>query len=203
MTALLLKDFYLMKRNIKGMLLMVLLFSFIGWRDNTHQMMIAVIPIITLLGISLFNYDQNAHFDSFAMTLPITKNSYVLEKIIFGFLLAGIGALFSALMLVTKSLIASISFHFILSGVLLGFLISLMVYLIALPIFFKYPIEIARTYFIGFTLLISFGGAFLIEKLSLPTITISTIFIFSFILCGILLIGSYLLSLNIFKRKFE
>lgn len=203
MSALLLKDFYLIKRNIKGMLLIVLLFSFIGWQDHTNQMMISVIPIFTLLGISLFSYDQSSHFDSFAMTFPITKNSYVLEKIIFGFLLATVGSLASSLLLFLKSMTTFIPIQFIFQGVLLGFLASLIIYFIALPIFFKFPIEVARTYFIGFTLMISFGGTFLIDKLHLPAISMSSIFIFLIIFCLLSLLISYTLSLTIYKRKFH
>ena len=88
MKALLLKDFYLIKRSLKGILLMVLMFLVLGWHDKNGQMLFAIIPVTTLSFISLFSYDQMSHFENFAMTFPIKKTTYVLEKYICGTFMA-------------------------------------------------------------------------------------------------------------------
>lgn len=203
MTGLLLKDFYLMKHNLKAMVLFTFIFGITGWQDKSSQMMIALVPVFTMLSFSLFNYDENSHFDSFAMTLPIKKISYVLEKMIFGILLALAGALVSACLLLIKSNFTFIPLVFIFKGILLGFVISLLFLSLSTPIFFKFKIEVARTYFIIFTMTLSFGGAFLADKLTLPVINFDTLLLILILLSLPALILSTGISLRIFKKRFE
>lgn len=203
MTGLLLKDFYLMKHNIKGMVLFTFFFGIVGWQDQSSQMMFAFIPVFTMLSISLFGYDENAHFDSFAMTLPIKKISFILEKIVFGILLALTGTLISIALLLIKSYFVFVPQEFIFKGILLAFFISLIALSISMPIFFKFKVEAARIYFIIFAMAFSFGSAFLVDKLALPAISFNTILLGLVILSIPSLVISVSVSLRIFKKKFE
>lgn len=185
------------------MALIIILFAFIGWQDKTSQMMIAIIPIFTLLTISLFNYDQSAHFETYAMTLPISPATYVLEKFIFGIALSFIATCIAVGLLFTKGLILPLESEFIWQAPLLGMLISLVLLTLSLPLFFKLPVEIARTYFIAFILILSFGGSFVASKITLPQISFSQLILVLVLIILGLMSASYFISLTILKNKFN
>lgn len=203
MKALLLKDFYLIKRSLKGILLMVLMFLVLGWHDKNGQMLFAIIPVTTLSFISLFSYDQMSHFENFAMTFPIKKTTYVLEKYICGTFMAIGSSLITLFICLIKSTVGSLSLSFAVQGIALSFMCSIIIFSISLPLFFKFTVENARIYFIVAMLFFTFGGTFLANQIGIPAISFVTLLIALSITALLLIFISYFISFHFFSKKFN
>lgn len=205
MKGLLLKDAYLLKRNLKGVFLMLILFGFIGWQDPSSQMIISITPIMAMMIMNSFSYDQASHFETYAMTVPIKEKTYVLEKYVLGFLLGVSGSLFSGIILGLKGVVkGGIPLSFMIQGPVLGLFMSVIILGLSLPLFFKFPTSVARTYFLVIVVLISFLGMAFSSKISLSVNWTTGTLILISTLIAILVFGiSYVCSLRFFKDKFK
>ncbi len=88
MKGLLLKDFYVMKRELRAFLFIIVVFtaiSFVG--ENNSFFMFYGIVMLPIVNISLISYDERSHWDSFLETTPISRSTAVSEKYLLNLLL--------------------------------------------------------------------------------------------------------------------
>lgn len=88
MKGLLLKDFYVMKRELRAFLFIIVFFtafSFVG--ENNSFFMFYGLIMLPLVNISLISYDERSHWDSFLETTPISRSTAVTEKYLLNLLL--------------------------------------------------------------------------------------------------------------------
>lgn len=88
MKGLLLKDFYVMKRELRAFLFIIVFFtafSFVG--ENNSFFMFYGLIMLPIVNISLISYDERSHWDSFLQTTPVSRSTAVTEKYLLNLLL--------------------------------------------------------------------------------------------------------------------
>lgn len=97
MKALILKDLYNIGHNSKQMLILLLFFTFVyipSFGFITYAFM--VMFLCTAMIMTTFHFDKTANWEKYALTLPISKRSYIQSKFITAAIFCLIGALFSS-----------------------------------------------------------------------------------------------------------
>ena len=88
MKGLLLKDLYVMKRELRAFFFIIVLFtafSFVG--ENNSFFMFYGLIMLPIVNISLISYDERSHWDSFLETTPVSRSTAVTEKYLLTLLL--------------------------------------------------------------------------------------------------------------------
>ena len=88
MKGLLLKDFYVMKKELRAFLFIIVFFtafSFVG--ENNSFFIFYGLVMLPIVNISLISYDERSHWDSFLETTPVSRSTAVTEKYLLTLLL--------------------------------------------------------------------------------------------------------------------
>lgn len=213
MKGLLVKDLIILKRSLKTMAAVTVIFIIAGWADKSNGMLISLAFIFSMMTMSSFSYDQFSNWETYALTAPISLRQYVTSKYLLSGLLSLVGMLLVLVTLVVKLFINQLfdaQLIFLFGGVaLLG---SFLLSILTLPLLFKFSIEKARLAVMSlvaiFFLLISTVG-YLFEKSQVTILNqffsfsvnhlILILFVTTLGLCAI----SYPLSYRFFKQKFN
>ncbi len=85
MKALLYKDFLVLKKNLRMVLLLDLLFVLVGFFGNVNSFFL-IFPMVMLAALvpSLIAYDERTHFDRFCDMMPVSRRLQVSEKYLLG-----------------------------------------------------------------------------------------------------------------------
>lgn len=147
MWGLIKKDLYVLKGYIGTLLLFLLCFSALA--IQTPSMLFIGLMVLPYMAMTVtFSYDQNANFNSYALTLPITRREIVKEK--YMLLIGALLLMFLLTVLLTGTVtyfqtgnvhimkIASIPFG--------TFLTMLSISLFQYPIIYKIGLEKGRIY---------------------------------------------------------
>ena len=138
MKALILKDTYVIWRQMKYFLVMILLFSALpsGFNNAFAVIYAAMMPYTALA------YDERSKWDQMAAMMPYSARDVVLGKYVFGWLCIGGAAVLSALLQAVLSLAVNRTF---LPGVMaLSVLGALCILAITLPLMFRFGVEKGR-----------------------------------------------------------
>lgn len=212
MKGLLLKDLLNLKKTIKTMLIIGIVYSIFF---STVQPM-AFTGILTLLfsmqSLSSFSYDEYAKWDSYALTFPISRKDLVLSKYILFLTFPIIGSVLSIILSIIIGLFNQTLIIEEIFASAMGFLFSMeILFLIILPLIFKFGIErgrimITMVTFSIFRILIL--GMKLIEALNPPFFSLEQIYALTPIIPWIALVivaliayASYQLSIRIVEKK--
>lgn len=199
MKGLLLKDFYVMGREVKFFLLMILAFALIP------QMYTRVFAILysAMLPITAMAYDEQAKWNHLAAMMPYRKRDLVQSKYIIGIVLSSIAGVLS---LASEVVIGAVKGEMATSSTLLFYLMLLgaayLLLSINLPLVCKLGTEKGRMAYllvtVGLAVIIAIGGS-IIEDVN---------WLFSWILpAGVFAIGiiaipiSIQVATGIYQRK--
>lgn len=82
MKGLLLKDFYVAKKNLRTFLIMILAFSLgsLAAKDSGNFFLCYGIVLMPGITMSLISYDERYHWDVYAGTMPLSRQQMVTEK---------------------------------------------------------------------------------------------------------------------------
>lgn len=214
MKGLFLKDFALMKNQLRSIwIVMVVAVFMMIMNDDASFPVVYSITLAGMLGIGSISYDSFDNGNAFLFSLPITRKQYTLEKYLFVLACAAAGTILAFLFVAADSirkgdgLLAFDEIFFVLECVM-GVLIF-MAFL--LPIELKFGPEKGRVAMIAIFAVIM-AGVFLLKELAgnidftpllekLSQATQSMIFGVSGILCVIALLISYFLSYKIMEKK--
>ena len=138
MRALILKDTYVIWRQMKYFLVFVLLFSCV---PNSFNNAFAVV-YTAMLPYTALAYDERSKWDQLAAMMPYSTRDLVLEKYVFGWLCIGSAAVLSGLIGGVLAVILHRSF----SGafLLLSVCTALCVLDLTLPLMFRFGVEKGR-----------------------------------------------------------
>lgn len=169
MTGLLKKDFFLLKSNLKTYIIAVLFYVILGIvSDNATMMASLLTTLFAMQAITTLSWDDNAKWEPYALTMPVSRHLLVLAKYIFSFLLIMTGVVLSIISSLVSCLITNAGYSpadFILPLVFACIYSVFMA--ILLPVIFKLGVEKARTvmyiiFIIPFLLIV--GGAALFDR---------------------------------------
>ena len=139
MKALILKDTYVIWRQMKYFLVMILLFSALpsGFNNAFAVVYAAMMPYTALA------YDERSKWDQMAAMMPYSARDVVLGKYVFGWLCIGGAAVLSGLLQAALSLVIGRAF---LPGVMaLSVLGALCILALSLPLMFRLGVERGRS----------------------------------------------------------
>lgn len=216
MKGLLIKDFKLLK-NQKTLFAVICFISFILLLTGTEPSFIIsyVTFVVAMFALSSVSYDEDNNGYAFLFSLPITRRQYVSAKYLFG-LLVGAGAWILSTVLITvytwvKYPGKNMEEWFF--TVMLYLAILLLFLFVIFPVELKFGAEkgkVAMFCVVGGI----FAGGFLLskvihyigidmERLWSGLVKMNTYLLFGmiFLVCGIVGVISYTISLGIMKRK--
>ncbi|MEG1367053.1 MAG: ABC-2 transporter permease [Oscillospiraceae bacterium] len=212
MTALVLKDFYTMKKYlIKQLGIFIIIYLFISYNMKNGSFFSAMLQmIISTSLISSFSYDEYAHWDSYALSLPISRSEIVGAKYLLFLFGTIIGTGLSAIGGIALNLLLDGNIIEIFASIAACVIIFTIITSITLPLFFKYGTERGRM-LMTLSLLVPFFGVFLLSglvkegKLSFlapPSEAQIILIIIALILVTVLFFWiSYLISVKIYEKK--
>ena len=213
MKGLLIKDFLNLKKNFKIFGILTLIYGFMAFTSGDSSFFSTIFTMLfAIMTLSLYSYDDMAKWDSYALTMPISKDMIVQGKYLMMLLLTFIGATFSILITIIicltspgKSLLPAFQSCGIVSAIVIIF------YSLTIPIITKLGVEKARIILFA-AYLIPFAIVMLLKK-AVKNFTISDDIMeflqfiqeYSYIIIPIvilLILGvSYLISIRIYRKK--
>ena len=138
MTAIILKDTYVIWRQMKYFLILILIFSALpsGFNNAFAVIYTSMLPYTALA------YDERSKWDQLAAMMPYSTRDAVLSKYVFGWLCIGGAAVLSGLLQMALSLVVDRVF---LPGVMvLSVLGAVCILAISLPLMFRMGVEKGR-----------------------------------------------------------
>ncbi len=217
MKGLLLKDFYMIWKQAKIMLILVIAYIIIGViSDNSFWTVFAVI-FMAMLPITALGLDERSNWTNYAAMLPFSRQDIVISKYVFG--LAGVG-----LTVILYTVLTTVTSIVKREGVQIDPVLRMIIPLLSisfifigtnLPIMFKVGVEKGRLWYMLSLMVIMGGSTFVISLLN-GEIGLSTVLGFLQIdtqmdqltqstvilaLCTILLLGSMKLAINAFEKR--
>lgn len=211
MLGLIKKDLYLVKGNIKRILVMLVIFGLMSFQGSIDISFI--VPFMcTMIFITTFSYDEYNKWDAYAITLPNGKKNVVKSKYFTSILLIIISVILTLCLSIVLGLLKSgINIDNLISsnlGVTFGLVL---LNSIMFPMIFKYGVEKSRIVLFVivalFTAMISIVIAFLKDILTDSLVNNIVIFFnnYGFIILPLIMIIflylSYILSVKIYNKK--
>lgn len=210
------KDFLYFRRNTRLFISMVGLYLVFGLTMNNAGAMSGMISMLGLIFVlNSFTSDEAAHWDEYALSLPVNRRDVVRARYLVGLSLMLICL---ALVMISVSILCSFNRSLVLSEELsisiLTPILLLVISAVSMPLCYKYGVEKGRMAMMALMLLLFillFGGLSLIQKS--PSVLSKASFQssgaelpLSFLLAAIgvsllLYYISYRLSVNIYSRR--
>lgn len=203
MKGLLLKDLLSLKKQGKFLGLLFVFYLVMALNSDNPYLFLSIVSIMmVMLTMTSMAYDERSHWERYALTMPLARNTIVFSKYILALILV-IGADFLSfllLMLMKKTdFIESILYTFAMMGASLIF-ISLI-----LPILFRYGVEKGRLLMMAIlftpTIIIVLGSRM---GLTLPELPQVKPLFLGILLSGAILmivLSSLAISIKIYQRK--
>lgn len=201
MLGLLYKDIVNLKAQFKVMALLVILYSFFAFASGNSAMLGAIITILgAMMPITALAYDEKAHWDKYALTMPVSRNQIVMSKYLLGSGFVMIAFVINLIFnLLTGMMPTDMYLPVTFALTAAGFLFMTLLF----PVMIKFGVEKGR---IMMFLLILLPTIFAMigSKLNLPLPSEELLlllpyigFVGSILLCGI----SLLISMKIYQNK--
>lgn len=205
MKGLLLKDIYSLQKYMKTIGVLLIMYGVIGANSNDPSFISGIIILLfTMLSMTTFSYDEAAHWNEFALTLPVSRKKLVLSKYYLCYILTLTGG---AVSLVLSYVISILKNTYVLGNILLMIygicFIALLMMSILFPLLYKFGVEKARLMMI-LVFLIPFGGVMLLNYLKVPMPSaeaLSILLWFSPLILIIVTSASYFISCKILINK--
>ena len=208
MTSLVLKDLLNLRSYFKTIIIFIVFYGFINYSmDDSSFLAGMVILLFTMMPISSFTYDQQAKWNVFGQSLPVTRKEIVLSKYILSgiFLFVGfaVSVVMSVLISMVKSTIIEWENLFISNASIVAVAIVLLSILI--PLIYKFGVEKSR-FMMMVIILVPIIISITLPKLGLkiPTdLDLSLPIVYGIIVFAeiVMTIVSFLISLKIFVTK--
>ncbi len=202
MTALIIKDFLVIKKQYLKFFILAIAFLVFNTNDFTTTFLYIA---GSLLPISAIAYDQQTNWDDYCMALPLSVKQIVLSKYILGILATGIMFVFVSVLTYFSNLIfAKSSSVFFTLTPFVGMILSLMVISFYLPFIIKFGVEKARVIIILLGALMGSGIAIIAysnRSFSLDFSNYSLLLIF--IITSAFTVYSIILSIHLYKKRYS
>lgn len=208
MKGLIIKDFLVLKKTGRVFLMLIGLYLVMTIFMNT-DMGPLMIFICGMLSISSFAYDEQAKWDGYALTMPISKRDLVRSKYVLAIILSFIGAVAGVVLSAASNLDAPFidwSGILIASGIALcaSYLFNSM----ALPLLYKFGAEKSRVILLACYAVPLIGASLVMNELEKSSGTLLRIqsllnlgaILLPFVTIAVLFV-SYLISLRIYEKK--
>lgn len=160
MKGLLMKDLYVLSRQMRLFLLMIVIFSVVPGMNMT----IFAVVYAAMMPYTALAYDERSHWDQLAAMMPYSTKDIVLSKYVLGWLFTG----FSSLLALTASFVLSrfTAAEFAPASIFLAFCVGALMMDLTLPAMFRFGVERGRMLFILVMVVAACGSAGLLMGLA-------------------------------------
>ena len=205
MSGILYKDLMNLRRYLRQLVLVfAVLLGIFSFSDSNYSFIAAYSIMLSMMTvISSLAYDEQAHWDKYALTMPLSRKTLVGSKYLLGLLVALAGAVIALISVVVGALFAKQNITEGLSVVACCLCVALLMLSILLPFIYKLGVEKARMMMLAVFLIPTLailaasrlglqmpGDSFWLGvAIALPIVTIAGYFI------------SFLVSVHIFNKK--
>ena len=201
MKGLLLKDFYTLFRQMKIVLVLILLFTLMpGYSVQAFAILYSAMMPITAMA-----YDERAGWNNLAVMMPYTPQQIVISKYLLGYAFVAVSSVLSLLVRFLYNLIRHTAWQSdIIVETVIFMCLAAILLAINLPFMFKVGVEKGRIMFLFLVAGGSIGIMFLQDKLTaLTTVQINpSLLFFDIILATVILnVLSILISVRFFRKN--
>lgn len=220
MKGLILKDLFVLQRQMKFYLLIVAVLVVVSLFNPSMQVFVGVYFVIfgMMLPITAMAYDERAGWDKLALTMPVTRKKLIAGKYLLGVLLLFSAIAVNALLNCIYGAAAGWStgdFHQFITVVTVATLLGSVFLAVLLPVMFKVGTEKGRIVLL-LMVFIPVGVIVLLQKTNLVNIdedaigafveqaltwNPALIYLMALIVCAVLLLASAAVSCLIAKKK--
>ena len=137
MKGLVLKDLLVLKTTMKTVIVIIVLFGFMGAMSGSTYMTTFASVYAAILPMTCMAYDERSHFNRYAVTMPVKPAHIALSKYVTGLVLAAVAMVIAVLMAV----VTKVS---ILETVLTCMAIPVIYHTFMLPLMFLFGTEKSR-----------------------------------------------------------
>lgn len=200
MKGLILKDLFMIKNNLRTIVLFFVVFTFISFKDNSNlSFMPAFISIMMFM--TTFSYDDFNNWNAYAITFPNGRKNIVRSKYLASLLLAFIAIVITlGASFLMGYINHSLDIDKILNGVI-GSVAAISILLTVLyPLIFKYGIEKGRIVLFVLVAFITAIIGIVLKNINISTSIIKIFNNYGIIIIPILLILFLFLSYKISER---
>ena len=201
MKGLILKDFLNLKRHSKYYMILMAFYFILGIANEDFVMFGSMIIVFSaILPITAISYDEKNNWDSYALTMPISRKDLIVSRYILGMIFL-ISSFFITVLLNVVLGSGSYRESILASSAILAVGIILMS--VIFPVIFKYGVEKGRNFML-LIVLAPTGAAMLLSKfgLTLPDKEVGKILLYSLPLITVAVFTvSILISVSIYKKK--
>ena len=205
MKGLIKKDFYIIKQNMKYILLFLAVFGIIALEGDNILYFIPVF-LITMIFITTFSYDDYNNWDAYAVTLPNGRKNVVKSKYIASITLTVFSTLITYILsVIIGGINGNLDLSNMTSLILSGLFSVILIQAIMYPLIFKFGAEKGRIWlFVGVFLSVTIISI-IFKNISIPASIITffsnyyVILLLSFIVVAMTI--SYIVSKKIYSKK--
>ena len=205
MTGLLLKDFLSMRAYSRTVVFVVIWFLVLGALGKDLSLFATMSPVmLAMVGISSLSYDKQCGWDSYVVSMPVTRNMIVLSRYVFTYLSIVLGGIFASVVSVLCSAVLKndpLQTLFTCCGSMVGISIAVA---IMFPLVYRYGVERSRIILLAIVvlplalmLMVTNSGI----KLKMPNFPGTALAIAGGILFLACICLSYLVSCHIYSKK--
>lgn len=211
MRGLMLKDLYCLKQNIRSLLFVLVIWGVIFLPNKDGGL--GLISLSLIMGVmqifTLASYDKQAKWDTYALSMPLTREKIVREKYSMAVLMIAMSAAASTVLVTITWIIRSggLSEYFILTTfatLALGAGLALVYAAVSLPLSLWLGVEKARYIPVVLIAILFFLGYLLANSHDLRHIQTDSLLLFILcadILSAALFVISYFISISIYRKK--
>ena len=203
MIALMLKDWYVLVRQSKFTMAIVLVFTCIGFVSSSVYYAAIGTIVCVMLPLTTMAYDQMNHWDQFVIGLPIERKDVVKSKYFLALLALSVSILMLAVFGVVFLLVNRVSFETILFMIWIQLFAGMFFISVNYPVVIKMGFERGRIWYLIITIpIVSLAGV-LNSVINTNGMSLSaSLGNFTFLIIPVLmLIGSYFLSVRFLENK--
>ena len=175
---------------------------FMAGKDAGGLYAMVIVMLSSILAINLFSYDEQAKWDGYAASLPLSRDTIVLARYVLVFLMAGSLSVLLLLAAVVSGHGLSVETA---AEIGAGFGAALLICGILMPLFYRFGTQMARLVTILIILIPSLVVSLWVQaKLPVPSVSEATMekLILSFPVFVVLLyVASYFISSSVFRKK--
>ena len=201
MKGLIIKDLTVLKSSLKTVLIIVVLFAFMGIKSGSAYMTTFASVYAAILPMTCMAYDERSRFNRYAVAMPISPRDIALSKYFTGLILAAVAtAIALVIALFTKAPIGETAVGCM--------LIPAFYHTFMLPVMFKFGVEKSRLMVLIGVVIPAVGISFMEEAgmldafmQTLRTTDETVVMSIVFAVMAVLYLLSVVLSISICKNK--
>ena len=201
MKGIVIKDLLTLKSSMKTVVLIVILFGFMGAKSGSAYMSTFASVYAAILPMTCMAFDERSRFNRYAVIMPVNLRDIVLSKYVVGLILAVVAT-------VVATAMTALSGGSIGETVAASIAIPMVYHSLLLPLMFKFGVEKSRIIILAGVVVPAVGISFLEEsgRLSglidaIDSVQVSSVLAYGAMVLIVIYTVSVLISLAVCRNK--